>query len=248
MVGPAVDSGLPAIVTYQGDSGEQRSLVEILRDLHRLLPGDIGYGHLHAHSEIVSFLSSEKVCGYFLLRDPRDVVVSHAHYITEMEPNHILHQYYTQQLKTLDERIRVSIQGLPESLTQEITRSVTTSTNSNPASFSFPDIQTRFAPYLDWLESQSIRTIRFEQFVNNQAETISQVVEYAEQHGFPVIPERSQAIQAIISHLNPKRSPTFRQGRVGSWRKAFSPDNIRLFKDISGDLLIMLGYESNQDW
>ena len=35
-IGPAVDSGLPAIVTYEGDTGRQRQAVEILADLERL--------------------------------------------------------------------------------------------------------------------------------------------------------------------------------------------------------------------
>ncbi len=54
-IAPVVDSGLPAVVTYQGDSGRQRSQDEILRDLQSLLPGDIGYGHLYALPEIKDF-------------------------------------------------------------------------------------------------------------------------------------------------------------------------------------------------
>src|SRR5512136_901669 len=54
---PTVDSGLPAIVTFQGDTGRPRSSVEIIHDLQRLLPGDIAYGHLHALPQAVEFLS-----------------------------------------------------------------------------------------------------------------------------------------------------------------------------------------------
>ncbi len=32
-LGPAVDSGLPAVVTYEGDTGRTRSTEEILADL-----------------------------------------------------------------------------------------------------------------------------------------------------------------------------------------------------------------------
>lgn len=251
-VGPAVNSGLPAIVTYQGDTGSQRHPEEILRDLHRLLPGDIGYGHLHALPEIVSFLSSQGVATYFLLRDPRDVVVSHVHYITDMEPDHVLHGYYTQQLSTFDERLRVSIQGLPESVTQEIIQ--TASIHSSAPSFSFPDIRARFAPYLGWLECPSevpfrdILTIRYEQFLVDQAGTVGQVLDHAARRGFPSSMERNNAIQTIITHLNPQRSPTFREGKTGGWRKAFSDENIQLFKETSGDLLVRLGYETSQDW
>lgn len=245
-VGPAVNSGLPAIVTYQGDTGNQRDPAEILRDLHRLLPGDIGYGHLHALPEIVSFLSNQGIAAYFMVRDPRDVVVSHVHYVTEMEANHVLHRYYSQQLSTFDERLRVSIQGLPESVTHEIIQ--TASIHSSNTCFSFPDIRSRFAPYLGWLECPNILTIRYEQFLVDQAGTVGQVLDHATRRGFPSSMERNIAIQTIITHLNPQRSPTFREGKTGGWHKAFSDENIQLFKETSGDLLVKLGYETSQDW
>lgn len=254
-VGPAVNSGLPAVVTFKGNTGSQRDPADILRDLHRLLPGDIGYGHLHALAEIVSFLSSQGVATYFLLRDPRDVVVSHVHYITDMEPDHVLHGYYTQYLTTFDERLSTSIQGLPESITHEIIQTASIhssnrkySSASSATSFSFPDIRSRFVPYLGWLECPNILTIRYEQFLVDQAGTVGQVLDHATRRGFPSSMERNKAIQTIITHLNPQRSPTFREGKTGGWRKAFSDENIQLFKETSGDLLVRLGYETSQDW
>ena len=55
-IGPAVDSGLPAMVTFDGFTGRQRTQAEILGDLQRLLPGDIAYGHVHAFPEAVELL------------------------------------------------------------------------------------------------------------------------------------------------------------------------------------------------
>src|SRR5512147_141752 len=68
-IGPAVDSGLPAIVTFEGDTGRPRAIEEILRDLRRLLPGDIAYGHIHALPEAVDYLCQPGMCAYFILRD-----------------------------------------------------------------------------------------------------------------------------------------------------------------------------------
>ncbi len=247
-IGPAVDSGLPAIVTFQGDSGQQRTTEEILKDLKRLLPGDIGYGHLHALPEIIDYLSRPAVSGFFILRDPRDVVVSHVHYITEIEPNHVLNTYYTQQLKSFDERLRTSILGLTE------------------ANFPFPNISIRFDPYLNWLRCTEVLTIRYEEFLLDQSSTIGKIIDHAVQRGFPLNPvfstrkypsarmypsagsDRTKAIQTVIAELNPHRSPTFRSGKAGGWRQAFSEENKRLFKEISGELLISLGYEFNLDW
>ncbi|MBN2502881.1 MAG: hypothetical protein JXB38_19025, partial [Anaerolineales bacterium] len=83
-LGPAIDSGLPAILTFDGPTGTPRPAAAIQRDLARLRPGDVAYGHLHATPEALAALCRTGVAPYFILRDPRDVVVSHVHYVTEM--------------------------------------------------------------------------------------------------------------------------------------------------------------------
>ena len=93
-LGPVIDSGMPAVVTFDGPTGQQRPLDHILRDLQFLEPGDIVYGHLHAFPEVVTELICEDVAVYFIYRDLRDVVISHVHYVTEMESQHVHHQYY----------------------------------------------------------------------------------------------------------------------------------------------------------
>lgn len=40
----------------------------------------------------------------------------------------------------------------------------------------------------------------------------------------------------------------YRKGIVGDWKNHFSPENIALFKEISGETLIAAGYEQNNDW
>ena len=48
--------------------------------------------------------------------------------------------------------------------------------------------------------------------------------------------------------IDPKRSPTFRSGKAGGWQEAFTEEHKRLFKEVSGDLLIELGYEKDHGW
>jgi hypothetical protein len=227
---PTVDCGLPAIVTFQGDTGRPRSAGEIIHDLQRLLPGDIAYGHLHALPEVVAFLSRPGIAATFILRDPRDVVISHVHYVTEMEPNHIHHRYYTQELHTFDERLRTSILGIPD-----------------PA-IPFPDICQRFLPYLGWLDRAEVLTLRYEDFLTDRQAALGQVYDHAVHRGLPAHANREEAVRMLDSSIDPNRSPTFRSGKAGGWRTQFNPENKRLFKDIAGDLLVKLGYERDQDW
>jgi hypothetical protein len=230
LIGPAVNSGLPAIVTYQGDSGRQRSEAEILDDLHRLRAGDIAYGHIHALPEAVRLLCQPGYVAYFILRDPRDVVVSHVHYVTEMEPNHAHHRYYNQELHSFDERLAVSILGCPDSPVP------------------FPDVQARFTPYLGWLNHPEVLVLHFEDFIRQQPLVLGQVLDHALQRGFPLQVPRPAAIRTLAKCIDPKRSPTFRSGKVGGWRDRFSAENKRLFKQVAGGLLLQLGYETDDDW
>ncbi|MCP4428949.1 MAG: hypothetical protein GY803_31070, partial [Chloroflexi bacterium] len=113
-LGPAVASGLPAVVMFDGPTGQPRPTSTVLSDLSKLQPGDISYGHLHATPEIVGGLTRDGIAPFFILRDPRDVVVSHVHYVTEMEPNHVHHSFYKNELKDFEARLEVSILGRPE--------------------------------------------------------------------------------------------------------------------------------------
>lgn len=39
-----------------------------------------------------------------------------------------------------------------------------------------------------------------------------------------------------------------RKGIVGDWRNHLEPEDAQLFRELAGDLLVRLGYESNDDW
>lgn len=229
-IGPAVDSGLPAIVTFQGDTGQPHSPGRILSELKRLLPGDIAYGHIHAIPEAVAFLCQDGIAPYFILRDPRDVVISHVHYVTDMKGDHLHHQYYTQVLKDFDERLCASILGRPD------------------LAVPFPDIHARFEPYVGWLEHAPVLALRYEDFIAGRDQAIRRVLDHAVQRGFPIALPRERALQVLTESINPQRSPTFRTGKIGGWRKQFNQQHRRLFKEVAGDLLVRLGYERDNDW
>lgn len=224
-IGPTVNSGLPAIVTFDSTTGEKREEEDIQRDLKRLLPGDIAYGHLHSTDAIMKYLCGDGIASYFILRDPRDVVVSHVYYVTEIESSHIHHQYYKEELVDFDERIKTSILGRPD------------------YGDLFPNIRGRFEPYLGWLDRPEILILRFEDFVYDRQKTIERVFDHAVESGFPTAVNYQQSIEILSSGINPEKSPTFRSGKVGAWRVKFSKQNIKLFEVVAGDLLDKLGYD-----
>lgn len=234
--GPAVDSGLPAVVTFDGFTGRQRGAEEIMADLRRFLPGDIGYGHVHAFPQAVEWFCQPGVAAYFILRDPRDVVVSHVHYVAEMAPSHIHHRYYHDVLQTFDERLRASICGVP---VEELARAG----DGKPVYEPLPDIRARFSPYLGWLEHPEVLILRYEDFIRERSMALGRVLDHAASRGFQPAVSRQEALHILEESIDPARSPTFRSGMIGGWRKSFTAEHSALFADIAGDLLSSLGYE-----
>ncbi len=165
---------------------------------------------------------------FFIYRDPRDVVVSHVHYVTEIEPNHVHHAHY-RALPDFDARLKTSILGRPE------------------MGDLFPDIRARFEPFLGWLRPE-VCVLRFEDFIQHREITLGRILTHAEHHGFTLHISRNTALQILSDSINPQKSPTFRSGKVGGWREKFSEENMRFFKEVTGDLLEKLGYEENSNW
>jgi hypothetical protein len=223
---PVAFSGLPAVVMYDGPTGQPRPLATILRELRRFRPGDVGYGHLHALPAIVDALCRDGVALFFIYRDPRDVVVSHVHYVTEMEPNHVHHAYY-RSLPDFEARLRTSILGRPD------------------LDIPFPNIRERFEPYLGWLDRPEVLSLRFERFITHREETLREVISYAQGRGLSLPLGEEATLRALDAAIDPQRSPTFRSGKIGKWREAFSPAIETLFRDVAGDLLARLGYEED---
>jgi len=213
---------------YEGESGIKRAPEQAIRWLDSLRPRDVASAHLFARPEAVMRVRSPKFIPFFIFRDPRDVVVSHVFYVTEMEKNHVHHAYY-QSLPDFDSRLKASILGRPD------------------AGIEFPNIAERFAPYMDWLNHPEILAIHFEDLIHDRAATLTHILD----HFLARVPLRTSSeliLVSLESSINPSRSPTFRSGKTGEWKKFFTEEHKKIFKDAAGDLLIRLGYEKTKDW
>ncbi|MEW5830540.1 MAG: sulfotransferase domain-containing protein [Chloroflexota bacterium] len=215
---------------YEGESGRKRPPEQALAWLDSLRPGDVASAHLFARPQAAARVTTPAFAPYFIFRDPRDVAVSHAFYVTDMEPDHVHHAYY-RSLPGFDARLKVSILGRPDSGVE------------------FPNIADRFAPYLDWLDHPEVLALHFESLVHERPGTLGLVADHLRSRlGKSLRAPREAVIQALDSAINPARSPTFRSGKTGEWKKHFTDEHKKLFKDVAGELLVRLGYEKNSNW
>ena len=213
---------------YEGESGRKRAPEQAVCWLDSLSAGDVASAHLFARPEAVARVTTPSFVPYFIFRDPRDVVVSHVFYVTEMKLNHVHHAYY-QSLPDFDARLKVSILGRSD------------------ADVEFPDIAGRFAPYMDWLDQPFVMNIHFEDLIHDRAGTLNRIIDRFLERA-PLRTPRGLLLESLENSINPGKSPTFRSGKTGEWTKHFTDEDKRIFKDVAGDLLIRLGYEENNDW
>ena len=213
---------------YEGESGAKRNPEQALAWLDSLRPCDVASAHLFARADAVERICSPKFVPYFIFRDPRDVVVSHVFYVTDMEARHVHHNYY-QSLPDFNARLNVSILGRPDSDAE------------------FPDITGRFAPYLGWLDHPEVLAIHFEDLIHDRAATLTRIMDHLLARA-PLLATRQLILNSLETSINPTKSPTFRSGKTGEWKKYFTDEHKKIFKDVAGDLLVKLGYEKDGDW
>lgn len=227
-LGPFVDPGLPPL----SRSAANRNLAEaeVLANLRRLGPGDIAYCYLHARPPYVAELAKDGVASFFIYRDPRDVIVSHVFYATDIHEGHGMHAYYTQRLSSVEQRIDAAIRGVQEPDAQ------------------LSPIREKYEHYLGWLEQPAVMAVRFEELIGARAQTIGRMLDHLAARGFAPQPPREQAIATLSGAIAPRASGTFRRGQPGEWREHFTEANKRAFKEATGDLLVRLGYEANERW
>lgn len=209
--------------------GRRRTPEEILRDLQRIPPGVIGWGYLEASTENIAFLTQPGRVNYFLYRDPRDLLVSHVFFATEMHPGHGMHAFY-QSLPDFSARLKVAITGIERD------------------GLKLASVRQRYEDVFRWLETPGVLCLRFEDLIERRETTLGRMLDEVEKSGYRLSIPRSKALQLLIAAIQPRKSATFRSGKAGSWRQYFTEEHKRLFKEVAGDLLIRLGYETSNDW
>ncbi|MEP0806676.1 MAG: sulfotransferase domain-containing protein [Chloroflexota bacterium] len=209
--------------------GRRRTAEEILADLKAIPPGVIGWGYVDATPENASFLTSSGRVNYFIYRDPRDMLVSHVFFATDMHEEHGMHAYY-QSLPDFGERLKVAITGIERDGMKMVS------------------VKQRYEGVFQWLETPGVLCIRFEDLINNRDATLHAMLDEVEKTGYKIPTPREKALAVLTEAIQPKKSHTFRSGKTGGWKQYFTDEHKSLFKEVAGDLLVRLGYEKNNDW
>lgn len=209
----------------------ERSAGNTCRFIRGFVPGEIIRGHLYYEPLYADELARRHAVNYFIYRDPRDVVVSEAHYLRDMNRWHRLHPYF-RRAASMEDAIMLSINGLDPPV----------------PGINYPHIAARFGRYIGWLDHSDCLSIRFEDLVSErQPEVIQQVAAfYAARTVTPF--DVSAATEQMRGLIAPQKSHTFRSGKKAGWQREFTPAHAERFAELAGDLLVRLNYEPNFEW
>lgn len=198
--------------------------------LARIAPGELLRAHLWYSPASADQLRRLNVAHVLIVRDPRDVVVSEAHYLAEMAPWHGLHRAFAARQR-IEDRVTLAIDGL-----------------GRRRSPWYPPVGERLAPYVRWTVERDVHTVRYEDLIGERRvdAVLAVVAAFAEASAAPVDVEAVTA--RAVTALDTGRPHTFRKGGAGGWRSVFTDDHRELFKRRAGDLLVELGYEEDDRW
>jgi len=209
----------PSFTFVEQDPGRMAAKIS------KMANGELAGAHLHHHQAIAQAVEDRDALMYFIYRDPRDVVVSEAHYLAHMNSWHRLHDQFKHQPDE-NARLRLAIEGLPAS-----------------EGINYPDVGTRLARYLPWLDHPGILAVRYEDLVGKaREEQVRRIVaHWITATGFKG--DVSGLHQSALDSINPLTSHTFRLGRAGGWRDAMNQELKTLFQRNAHAQLQRMGYE-----
>jgi len=207
------------------------SLSAIRRSLQRVKRGHYAHAHACFSEDLANLLAEMGMKSLFILRDPRDVVVSHANYVAS-KSDHFLFEFY--QTLSESERIMKSIIGVDQTA---------------PDKPMLLNIHERCQSILRWASASFSYTTYFEKLVgppgggsrDAQVEELNNIARHLG------IRYRPHDLEQIAGQIFGGTS-TFRKGIIGNWRNHLSEENKRAFKEVAGQMLIDLGYEQDCEW
>ncbi len=177
--------------------------------------GQLLCAHVQYSEAVDSLLRELGIKLILSIRDPRDILISRAHYIYNTR-DHYLH-HLALRYPDLRDRITVLIEGEPTS-----------------GLVPYREVLHGFAGWL----SRDIILIRFEDLVDPHRRP-QVVADVFEDLGTPVDRSKRDRIAASTASST---SPTFRRGQAGEWRRVFDERLHKLFHEAVGDMLPALGY------
>lgn len=223
------------IVSVQSLSGFANLRSHVINKISCAERNSIIRSHIAFDLEVKDFLASRNIKHVLIIRDPRDVCVSHANWVMN-EPKIYLHDYYANFLENFDERLMASIKGIIQGV-------------PFGSDVVLADVGREFDRWLTWVDDESVAVVKFEDLYDKNKDSFFKALRKIYNHLDIDITDELIAKRHISDSL-PIDSHTYAKGLKkgpGSWKMYFNNEHKEAFNSVAPNLLRELGYESFED-
>lgn len=199
-------------------------------ELARVKPGQYATSHLWSHPTLFDILTELGYRSIFIVRDPRDIIVSDAAYIWRLR-RHPQYKRFQHDYPDHEARLRALIGGFPAG-------------RWGHPQLPFVQRLCGFAPWLD--PRESVFCCRFEDLIGNagggsrsiQRARITEIGHHIDRH----------LDKATLDHIClaawSSQSPTFRKGATGDWRTVLVGSTLDYFHEqVDPHIMTTYGYQ-----
>ena len=178
--------------------------------------------HLPSDDNLLSSLRSSDIKTIFIIRDPRDVIISKFKYVLNLDITHKSHKYI-KSLSNDHERIKACIVGKKDILSP---------------------VNEVYNRYENWFDHQNCLIVRFEELVGDRGGSNDELQYKTLQKmaTFLNVNMSSLELQKVAEKMKNPNTATFRSGKIGGWKQYFNDELIDLFNSKMGGLMNKYGY------
>jgi len=208
-----------------GDYGTIQKKANKIAAIRSMPENYLMFGHQHNNQKILTTLVNNSIVVLFIMRDPRDMIVSRYHFEKTDKMFNRFNKFHT-----------IS----KEEAYNTIMRSVLGGTNGNtPRRFNIAEYIASFSQYYN---HEKVLTVRFEDLIGPKGGGDASAQRAALVKIKKAI-SSSVSVDKVAPQMFSVKAETFRKGQINQWKYEFTAANSKLFRSMAGKWLERLGYE-----
>jgi hypothetical protein len=192
----------------------------VIKSLNNIQDGHYAGGHLPYSDCMLDLANSRGVQVMHILRDPRDVLLSWAHYVPKTDWH-----YGRLGLEghTLEERVKKILHGYQS------------------GAFKIESFLNILRRSNSWIEQEGVLAVRFEDLVGPKGGGNTEVQINAIHRIASFVDAGQVNMDKVCSELF-GGTKVFRKGKIGSWKDEFSSSLVNEVNESLGDVIVHMGY------
>lgn len=201
----------------------QDPIIPNLKHISSLKKGQFLLAHMQFHSSILERSKSNNIKIVHLVRDPRDVLISHLNYIQNMDITHKSHSFIS-QFERREDKLKAMIEGKANVLEP------------------FSEVLDKFLP---WTLKEEVLSVKFEDLIGEkgggtlklQKKCIKEICK------FIAIEIEIEQLTEISKTVYSPKSSTFNKGKIGNWKHILNDNEKMWINKALKNQIIEYGYQ-----